>query len=88
MAHLIQLEAFTGGGGTYHEIWINADHIICMLPQPQGTRIYCTHPVLATSATSEAHDWIDVRQSPQQIHVLVGAEKAPRKGLLGRMGAT
>lgn len=85
MAHLIQLEAFTGaGGGIYHELWINADHIVGMLPHPKGTRVYCTHPVLATSVTAEAHEWIDVRQSPKQIRELVVEERAPRRGWLGR----
>ena len=87
MAHLIQLEAFTGGGGIYHEIWINADQIVIMLPHPKGTRVYCTHPVLATSVTSEAQEWIDVRQSPKQIREKVVAERAMRRGWLSRREA-
>ena len=71
MAHLIQLEVYTGGADIYHDIWVNTDHIVGMLPQlSRGTRIYFTGPALPVSATREAESWIDVRQTPEQIHEL------------------
>ncbi len=71
MAHLIPLEAYTGGGDIFCEIWINADHIVGIIPGPTKNRIYLAHPVLPVLATRDAHDWIDVRQTPEQIHELV-----------------
>ena len=80
MAHFIQLEAYTGGGDIFCEIWINADQIVSMLsqPPPKGTRIYLTEPVSVVETHAEKM-WIDVRQSPEQIREKVVAERAMKR---------
>ena len=79
MANLIQLEAYIGGGGTRHEIWINTDQIISLLPDAKGTRIYLTGPALPTFSPHKSQDWvIDVEQSPKQIRDKVVAERSTR----------
>ena len=79
MANLIQLEAYIGGGGTHHEIWINADQIISMTPNPKGTRIYLTVPPLPVFSSHKPQDWvIEVQQSPKEIRDKVVAERSTR----------
>ena len=79
MANLIQLEAYIGGGETHHEIWINVDQIVSMIPNSKGTRIYFTDPVLPVLATAhESQTWIEVQQSPKQIRDKVVAERSTR----------
>ena len=73
MANLIQLEADISG--TPHEIWINTDQIIGMIPDSAGTRIYLTGPVLP--AFSE-QTWVKVQQSPKQIRDKVVAERSTK----------
>ena len=87
MAHLIQLEAYTGGADIFHEIWINADQIVGIISGPTKTRIYLSQPILPVSVTSEAESWIDVRESPKQIREQVVAERAMGRGWLSRRKA-
>lgn len=77
MANLIQLEADISGSGTRHEIWINPDQIIGMIPDSKGTRIYLTGPVLPAFSHKE-QTWVKVQQSPKQIRDKIVAERSAR----------
>ncbi len=78
MANLIQLEAYTGEGGTHQEVWINPDRIISMIPISKGTRIYFTDPVYVVANARRMKKWIEVRQIPRSIRDKVVAERSTR----------